>query len=349
MPESLVISGAGLSFSGEMFLNPFYGTVPRGNAFYAGNATGSGETTYTFVVPSNVYSISYVVISSGESGYVQTAANISLGGAGGGLAYRNNVPVTPGESVTVVVGNSHSRKYGDGIDQQWAPNSSVTVNGVSTIARGPINLIPGFPAGTYDGGAKGGEGYTGPTTATTQIVVRGGGGAAGYTKNGGNSSAISVFSSNLLGKAAILVGGGGGGGMSFWYRAPGSNINAGGGGGVNVFGLGSDGAGGTLANSNGGGGSWNIGPILNNGNAYISIVTPDIPPGSMRNNGGLYGGGGAGYLYRTSGVPTGNFYLNTIGGRGGPGAVRIVWGFKRAFPSTDVSDDITGNDAVVYL
>jgi len=351
MPESLVISGSGLSISGDILLNPFYGVVPRGNAFYAGNATGSGETTYTFVVPSNVNFISYVAIGGGGAGWVQlSGTKTALGGHGGGLAYRNNVPVTPGQTVTVVVGNSAVRTFGDGLTIANAPNSSVTVNGVSTIAAGAYNQLyaggtdgRGYPAGTYNGGALGGYSLSGGGSGEAVIVA--GGGAAGYTQNGGDASVVNTYSSNLAGNAAVTGGGGGGGGSSMWQRKTGAaNIAGAGGGGVNVYGLGIDGAGGTLTARNGGGGSYNVGtPQLNNGNAYV--VTSTLPSNSIRNNGGLYGGGGGSYFYSNTLTPASNM----VAGRGGPGAVRIVWGFRRAFPSTDVSDDITGNDAVVYL
>jgi hypothetical protein len=175
-----------------------------------------------------------------------------------------------------------------------------------------------------------------------------GAGAAGYTQNGGNASEINMYSSNLAGNAAVTGGGGGGGGSSMWQYSPAANIAGAGGGGVNVYGLGRDGAGGVAKNSgepigNGGGGSYNVGiPQLNNGNAYV--VTSTNPSNSIRNNGGLYGGGGGSYYHSSASIPASNM----IAGRGGPGAVRIVWGFNRAFPSTNVSDATEGNDTV-YL
>lgn len=346
---TFTFSGRGMTFSGNVKFNPTLGTVPRGNAFYPGNASISGNTTYSFIVPSNVYSISYVVIGGGEAGYVQlSGTDAALGGKGGGLAYRNNVPVTPGQTVTVVVGNSQTRIFGDGIITMRAPNSSVTVSGVSTIAAGGYNQLytggtngRGYPAGTYDGGALGGNSGVSPSGAEPSILA--GGGAAGYTQNGGDASVVNLYASNVAGNAAVTGGGGGGGGSSIWKRGPAANVEGAGGGGVNVYGLGRDGAGGTLTARNGGGGSYNVGiPQLYNGNSYV--VTSINPSNSIRNNGGLYGGGGGGYYYSSTQTPASNM----IAGRGGPGAVRIVWGFNRAFPSTNVSDATAGNDTV-YL
>lgn len=347
---TLTFSGSGMTFTGNVKFNPTLGTVPRGNIFYAGRANVSGNTTYSFIVPENVNSISYVVIGGGEAGWVQlSGTDVALGGKGGGLAYRNNVPVTPGQTVTVVVGNSQTRTFNDGSTIMQAPNSSVTVSGVSTIAAGGSNQIyaggtngRGYPAGTYDGGALGGNSGTSGSAAEPRIF--GGGGAAGYTQNGGDASVVNLYSSNVAGNAAVTGGGGGGGGTSIWARDPYSNVSAGGGGGVNVYGLGRDGAGGTLTSFNGGGGSYNVGiSQLYSGNAY-PLVPSNNPSGSIKNNGGLYGGGGGGYYYSSSATPGSTMSA----GRGGPGAVRIVWGYNRAFPSTNVADATEGNDTV-YL
>ena len=58
--------------------------------------------TYSFIVPPNVTSLSMVAVGGGGGG----AGNVNDGGGGGGCAlfWRNNVPVTPGEFLTVVVG-----------------------------------------------------------------------------------------------------------------------------------------------------------------------------------------------------------------------------------------------------
>jgi hypothetical protein len=43
----------------------------------------------------------------------------------------------------------------------------------------------------------------------------------------------------------------------------------------------------------------------------------------------LFGGGGGGGAYN---------YGTEVGGAGGPGAVRIIWGSNRSFPSTNTGD-----------
>lgn len=131
----------------------------------------------------------------------------------------------------------------------------------------------------------------------------GGGGAGGYNGNGGNGS----YRSN--GGNADSASGAGGGGC-----ADNNTVNPGrgyGGGGVGLFGRGPSGLGGkwgTLpANNAGKGGSYGENGTSGHGAIY---------------GGGV--GGGSGWSFRT----------------GGPGAVRIIWGQGRFFPTTNVHEMI---------
>ena len=71
-----------------------------------------GQQAYTtpgttnFVVPDGVTSISAVVVGGGGGGGNDTDnTEPGSGGGGGGLAYQTSIAVTPGESLTVVVGS----------------------------------------------------------------------------------------------------------------------------------------------------------------------------------------------------------------------------------------------------
>ena len=151
----------------------------------------------------------------------------------------------------------------------------------------------------------------------------------------------------------VIAGGGGGGGYysggggGAYYVSP-SEYEGGGGGGVGIFGVGASGAAGgtTLSTVSGKGGS-------GGGDAVFA----DILRG---NGGGLYGGGGgvSGSLWGDPGAGGGGGglgYLNHVpvspgesytvvvgsggsgfGGRGGSGAVRVLWGDGREFPGTRV-------------
>lgn len=93
--------------------------------YYRAKAQGQQEFTtpgtYSFIVPANVESISMVAVGGGGGG-----ASVNDGGAGGGgaLAYSNNVAVTPGESLTVVVGAPGAPGGGSG-----------TAGGTSSVTR----------------------------------------------------------------------------------------------------------------------------------------------------------------------------------------------------------------------
>jgi hypothetical protein len=126
-----------------------------------------------------------------------------------------------------------------------------------------------------------------------------GGGAGGYTGNGGNGGAGN--NDGLPGTAGAGGGGGGGEGSSGGTR---------GGGGVGLNGEGTSGAYGSADN----GGSGGAGGV--------------IAASSGQLTGGAYGGGGGAEEDDTT----------ITGTRGAGGAIRIIWGSNRAFPSTNTGD-----------
>jgi hypothetical protein len=60
--------------------------------------------TYSFVVPAGVSTICAVAIGGGGSGGGGDPSYYGGGGAGGGLSYGNDIAVTSGETLAVVVG-----------------------------------------------------------------------------------------------------------------------------------------------------------------------------------------------------------------------------------------------------
>ena len=116
--------------------------------------------TYSFVVPEGVTNISAVVVSSGQSGTVSNA------GSGGDLRYINNLSVTPGTTLTVVVGLGVN---GVSTDSQTKNPSSISFGGTPLISSSSALSSPIF----------GGNGGSGGGQAT------GGGGAGGYNGSGG--------------------------------------------------------------------------------------------------------------------------------------------------------------------
>jgi len=83
--------------------------------------------TYSFTVPTAVTSICAVAIGGGGGG----ASDVNDGGGGGGagLQYRNDIAVTPGESLTVVVGSG------------GAAGVNAATGGSSGIYRGGTQLV----------------------------------------------------------------------------------------------------------------------------------------------------------------------------------------------------------------
>ena len=131
-----------------------------------------------------------------------------------------------------------------------------------------------------------------------------GGGAGGYSGNGGRA----FGETNQAGDGGSGGGAGAGGGQYNWP----TNWRGGGGGGVGVFGEGSSGSGGTGISGGGGGSGGQDGQNAGVGSSYAG--------GDGGNYGGAAGQGSDG------------------AGTAAPGAVRIIWGPGRAFPSTLTAD-----------
>ena len=278
--------------------------------------------TYTFTVPAKVTSIDVVAVGGGGGG---GAGNSGHSGAGGGLGWKNDIAVTPGQTYTVVVGaggnqsGNSSTVGGTGGASYFNTTSVVRGGGGVGSDINPNETTLGYsPAagGTYtgDGGGNGGAGgYD-----TGNNGGSGGGGAAGYSGAGGAGANNNNSGGTYIASGAGSGGGGGGGGMNI-----NSNGSGGGGGGVGIYGQGSNGAGiasrgsdSAIAGKAGSGG--------NDGGGAPNDAT------SPAGGGGLYGGGGGGSNQ------------NYAGGNGARGAVRIIWGPNRSFPSTNVGQNYTG-------
>ena len=293
--------------------------------------------TYSWTCPSDVTSVCVVCVGAGGSGMGWGGAGGFDGNAGGGLGWKNDIAVTPGQSYTVVVGvpdNTNSapfdpssgRDYYDGPGDSYFINKN-TVKGGSgwknQNAYGSYNTVGGDFVG--DGGGNGGGGGSRWTYDGYGAGAGGGGGAGGYVGAGGTggkggSSYQLQSAPNGYGPQGGLgnpgQGGGGGG-------AGGAGSGSAGGGGVGIYGSGANGTGGTKFTYNssnttpmGGGGS---------GGADGGGTSNSAPDGG---DGGNYGGGAGSY------------------GNGGPvgtsagGAVRIIWGTGRAFPNTRTIDEV---------
>jgi hypothetical protein len=263
----------------------------------AGESAYTTAGTYSFVVPSGVTSIAAVAVGGGGGGGGSPGGSgqSSGGGGGGALVWGNSIPVTPGETLTVVVGAGGAGGSSSGVAGGYseikrgatvlmrANGGAAGQQSAATAAGGAAN-IGGYPYNT--GGGSGGAG--GPGNAGNG--GGGGGGAGGYSGNGGNGGYQATAATAGAG------GGGGGGGESE------AATSKPGGGGVGLLGLGTSGAAGAMDGGGGGGSSGQ------DGSATAA---------------GTYGGGGGGVEDDTVGS----------GSAGARGAVRVIWGAGRSFPS----------------
>lgn len=260
--------------------------------------------TFSWVCPAGVTSISVLAIGGGGGG--SQYSSYAMGGAGGGLGWKNNITVIPGNSYTVVVGIGGT-KGAYGFNASVSGGDSYFINATTVKGGGGIggayNTIQ-TTGGTYIGDGGGNGGY-GPIV-NTSAYANAGSGAGGYSGAGGNAPSTT----NTAGNPGIGGAGGSGGNA-------GSSTTSSGGGGVGIFGQGANGTGGLGSTSNattgGGGGSGGTdGGIFSTATIFA--------------RGGLYGGGGGG-----------SDTSSNYNGDGGSGAVRIIWGPGRSFPSTQVS------------
>lgn len=289
-----------ISTPSEFSLN--FGSEPGGVLY---SSTG----TYTWVCPDGVTSVSVVAVGGGGGGVKSTSR--MTGGGGGGLGWKNNIPVVPGQSYTVVVGAGGSAKTtttvnstaGSGGNSYFINTSTVSGGGGSGGIYAFTTGVRSRDGGTYtgDGGGNGGAGRW------SWAYAGAGGGAGGYTGNGGHGS--SSLSDNSWGHSAGHPGsgGGGGGGGGGYFNAVGGD-----GGGVAVYGQGSNGTGGLRSSTSGG---------SNGGDGGAGSFT----------GGATYGGGGR------AADRDRDYDNSTTANAGQPGAVRIIWGDGRVFPSTNVT------------
>ena len=276
------------------------------NLPYAGSSTYTASGTYSWTCPPNVTSVSVVCVGGG--GGATSTSSGGAGGAGGGLGWKNNISVTPNQTYTVVVGAggigvNTNTPAGNGGNSYFKSMDTVYGGGGSGAPSISSNAVGGGYFG--DGGGNGGAGGNNLGSIS---YAGGGGGAGGYNGTGGSGGNGTGGAAGGNGTGGAAGGGGASAGSGGYY--------AGGGGGVGIFGQGTSGTGGVSSTTNafqGGGGSGGGG---NTGTATSAA--------------GLYGGG--------AGSVDANIAIS-----GANGAVRIIWGYNRSFPSTNTFDYVNAN------
>jgi hypothetical protein len=243
----------------------------------------------SFVVPAGVCSVT--VDALGAEGGANSGTD-SLGGSLPGLGgeAQATITVTPGETLTVVVGG----RGGDGQNGSGPGAGGFNGGGAGGNSSGAIGTNPG----------SGGGGASDVRRGTDPLVVAGGGGGAGNSgTNGGagGGDAGTGGTGNLDGQHNST---GGGGGTQASGGAAGANSDTTVTAEVGTAGQGGAGATGGQSGGGGGGGGWF-------GGGGGGLAFPD-------NGASAGGGGGSGYL----GAATGTL---TAGVHEGDGAVSISY------------------------
>ena len=161
-------AGAGGAQAGQVMLQGYYDSDP------------DDQVEMSWTVPAGVTSICAVAIGAGEVG--ERSNSDADGGNGGDLRYVNDIPVTPGETLTLGAGKGF---MGDATELD--SGHSNTGYG-SYLKRGSTSLVyaqGGNGSGTNVG--TGGDGRTGKDGTTTK---GGGGGGAGRYDNGSGTNGV---------------------------------------------------------------------------------------------------------------------------------------------------------------
>jgi hypothetical protein len=330
-----------------------YNTTPLGGGtlvnYFNGSVNGNTPVTLTNY-QSNGSSLTFASYDSalgiaklGNSGYLQNGVDISTilqpttnagsklytSPTGGTTNYTFTVPSGITSISILCVGGAGGYTRNNPPNSTWFGGSTTSpiVSGTNVICYAGGGSGSGQGAGTgtgfYVGGGSTNE--TLVTQATGAVFRSGGGGALGTPAGGGGAAGYSGIGGTASATGGAAPAGGGGGGGS----------STRGGGGVGVYGQGASGGVG------GGGGS-------GGGNGVTSTVRAGGLYGGGCGNSNAYGGGGGALCYvnnyavtpgATFNITVGGGFKNTngTGGAGGSGAVRIVWGANRTFPSTNVS------------
>jgi len=199
---------AGTTYTAKVTANNTYGYGPFSSTSsftipVIGSQSYTTPGTYSWVAPTSVTKVSVVAVGGGSN----------CGGAGG-LGWKNNITVVPGNSYTVVAGGAGTTSY-------FCTSSVVSGGGGSGKTGG---------GHTGCGGGNGGNG------APDSVGHGGGGGAGGYSGNGGSGATNPATCGH--GRPGDACSGAAGAGTS----PSGFSYPANGGGGVGILGKGTTGA-----------------------------------------------------------------------------------------------------------
>lgn len=163
--------------------------------------------TYSWVVPDGVRSISAVTIGAGSRAAYGTIDGVSttVGGVGGCLRYNNAIAVTPGETLTIVVGaGTNNLGYTTG-GISWANgNDTYIMRGTAVLLRASGGRATKDAMDANSIGPAGGDGGVRIATNTTSGAP--GSGTGGYYGDGGGTTANATPTDTTAGKAGGMSG-----------------------------------------------------------------------------------------------------------------------------------------------
>jgi hypothetical protein len=280
---------------------------------YTTDNTGTGQTQYTFNVPTGGILCDILMVGGGGAG----GKDLGGGGGGGAVLYGTNITITSG---------SYNIKVGNGAIPGDVRGKSTEGFGATILGGGSAANTGWEPAniGNGNSGGSGGGGKSVQSLITLPV-----GGSVGVSTIGALLSASTLYNGNSGGNGSQHiegVGGGGGGGATevggFVIPGPVYSVKRGGKGGdgisIDITGTtlwwGAGGGGGANYFSGGDGGKGGGGAGGGSGYAGTSgsVGTNGYGTASGKNAGNGTGSGGGGAEY-----------TDLVGGKGGSGIVII--------------------------
>ena len=300
------------------------GTAAAGGFLYsAGGAAFNGQIFSTagsgsYLVPSGVTTITVKAWGGGGGGGAGSGSTGSGGNGGGGGFAQADITVTPGETLSVLVGTggsagANSRNAGNGGGYSAVQRSSTfLVQAGGGGGGGGGNGTGTGCAGGAGGGSSGVAGATGCTAGSGGAGTTSAGGGGGTAGTGGTAGAAGVAnaggdgggSSTTCSTSVTSNTGGAGGTGAGGKGGNAGSCTGGGGGGGGRFGGGGGGSANTTSSRTGGGGGGGSSLVTgaNTTQTAGSGTTPGQSSDGYRNGAGVGGSGGTSSANNTAGT-----------------------------------------------
>ena len=196
----------GFYYNRGNFVNPDWVKVGDYPPFAGGQQSYPSAGTYTFIVPSGVHRINYEMAAGGGGigGNYTTGPTYRGGGGGGGGGFLwGYLEVSPGDTLTIIVGNRGTN------GNNGAPGTDGADGGASSISLGSMELakVSGGKGGKAASAAAAGNGGSGGSPVVWQTSQSKGIRSLANSLSGlpGRSSTASGSINYLTGQAGKVV------------------------------------------------------------------------------------------------------------------------------------------------